>query len=138
MTFIYEMISDEDGAKAHWGQYAEYWRTGKRRPSTWAIDRDLNAYIWCVRDSIPGWSNAVFGLYCQGGGIRAEAREWCRVPTHAGSKRCNAYWEIVNISLLESSEPQRYRIGSVIQEALAEYVRALNPEGIENVFVSLP
>jgi hypothetical protein len=134
MTFVNELISEEDKAKYDWSKFKAWDFSWPLRPWKWTIDREKDVFfVGLEGQGRESERPETYALYWKGFVIRLEVE----ITGHLNGKFWDEiYWKILRMSIPVEIEMNRDEIILDLREAIDAYGRFHDRSDIKSVKIN--
>jgi hypothetical protein len=135
MTFINELIPEEDKQRIDWTKFKAWSFSKPHKPWKWTIDRERDVFLIPLVQ--PGYDDThtrsdIFALYWKKEVIKVEAKV---TGTGEGKFWDILYWKVCKIHIPTHLQIERNEIFNILREAFCTYGRFFNTEHVKTVHV---
>jgi hypothetical protein len=135
MTFINELIPEEDKQKIDWTQFKAWQFSKPHRPWKWTIDRDRDIFLVGLEGRGPdGERPETYALSWKGVVIRFEAE---RHSDSMATTNFDLFWKIFNIYIPPHLEGQYLEILDTLKEAIDAHGSTYKRDQVKSVHIDI-
>lgn len=135
MTFVNELISDEDKKNIDWTKFKAWPFSEPHRPWKWTIDKNRDVFLVALEGrGRESERPETYALYWKGVVIRIEAE---RDGKGAFSTGIDMYWNVLNIEIPMSLKRQNQEILTTLKESLDAHGSIYEREQVRSVYIQI-
>jgi hypothetical protein len=135
MTFTREKISGDDSNQVPWADLPYYKNKLEAIPQSWVIDRDKEAFFWCMHKGMPQDPTQEFGLSIKNKIYYISAVSNFIELVESGERIYDIAWEILRITAPKKNHIPQTLLREIIQDIFDVYGDLFRRPDLRNVQV---